>query len=541
MSRHVWKNLAFLIAIVASAAHAVKAFQTGGASLRPSSRSARLTIGLQVPVLTATTTTTTTTTTTPLMTTTPDGFDSHQMDALVQRGELEATLMQAAQQGVLGEESNSSSSSSKEKSSKQKKKKKVKSLSVAMAVRTLKQDGVVRLNGALSASTAATLREEILERRTAAYAAINSGDNWRQYFADVLLKSNRCDLLLPLKGSQGVQTALRELLLHGTLANILLSTLGEDATLYELAVLISEPGSPRQPVHPDNPHQEHPPLLTCFVALQDIDCSMGPTTFIPKTHTAAAHAEFDDVSKRDAMLEKRPSVVALLNAGDASLFDSRTMHCGGANNEKTRALFYVSFRNPRATMPIGNVGSIMPDINKPNSMTLRELRAKLGATTSDDGDNDPFDDEQEELKAVDEYRFAAAQGNADAQFNLGLCYRLGDVVKKNDAEAVRWFRLAAVQGGALAQCNLGFSYYLGEGVEKDDAEAVRWFELAAAQGLAHAQHNLGFCYSTGAGVPACDLERAAGLFQLAAEQGHPGAKQAFDAVLNDMRSSSSQD
>ena len=531
MPRHVWKNVSFLFAMVASAAHhAVKAFQTdGGASLRPSSR---LTISLQVLAATPTTAI-------PSVTITPDGFDSHQMDALVQRGELEAKLMQAAQQGVLGEESKPSSS--KEKSSKQQKKKKVKSPSVAIATRTLKQDGVVRLNGALSASTAAILREEILERRTAAYAAIDNGngDNWRQYFADVLLKSNRCDMLLPLKGSKGVQAALRELLLQGTLANILLSTLGEDATLYELAALISEPGSPRQPVHPDNPHQEHPPLLTCFVALQDIDSSsMGPTTFIPKTHTAAAHAEFDDVSKRDAMLEIRPNVVALLNAGDASLFDSRTFHCGGANNEKTRALFYISFRNPRATMPIGNVGSIMPDIIKPNSMTLRELRTKLAAITSDDDNNDPFDNEQEELEAVDEYRVAAEEGNPDAQFNLGLCYRLGEVVTKNDVEAVRWFRLAAAQGGALAQCNLGFSYYLGEGVEKDDVEAVRWFELAAGQGLAHAQHNLGFCYSTGVGVPACDLERAAYLFQLAAKQGHPGAQQAFDAVMSDMRSSS---
>jgi TPR repeat protein len=328
-----------------------------------------------------------------------------------------------------------------------------------------------------------------------------------------------------------VQTALRELLLQGTLANVLLSTLGDDATLYELAVLISEPGSPRQPVHPDNPHQEHPPLLTCFVALQDIHSSMGPTTFIPKTNTAAAHAEFDDIGQRDAMLEKRPNVAALLNAGDASLFDSRTMHCGGANDVHegaTRALLYVSFRNPRATMPIGNVGSIMSDI-KP--ISLRELRTKLGALS----DGDPFDDEEEEAGAVDKYRLDAAQGHADAQFNLGLCYRRGEGVEKNDAEAVRWFRLAAEQCSALAQCNLGFSYYLGEGVEKSEVEAFRWFGLAAAQGLAHAQHNLGFCYSSGVGVPR-DLERAAELFKLAAEQGHPGAEVAYAEVLDDMQS-----
>ena len=468
-----------------------------------------------------------------LLSTTPNfsaGFDSHQMDALVLRGELEASLMLASQ-GLLEE--------SKKKSSKKNKTTSVKSKapSVAQATRTLKQDGVVRLNGVLSASTAATMRKEILERRAAAFSAIDGGDDWRQYFADVLLKSNRCDLLLPLKGSRAVQTALRELLLQGTLANVLLSTLGDDATLYELAAIVSEPGSPRQPVHPDNPYQEHPPLITCFVALQDIASSMGPTTFLPKTNTAAAHAEFDTVFQRDAMLQKRPSVVALLNAGDASLFDSRTMHCGGANNiheGATRALFYVSFRNPRATQSIGNIGSKLSDI-KP--ITLRELRTKL-AKLSDDTVFDPFDEEQEEANTVREYILTAEQGNADSQFNLGLCYKLGRGVEKNDAEAVRWFRLAAERGGALAQCNLGFGYYLGEGVEKNEIEAVRWFGLAAAQGLAHAQHNLGVCFSSGVGVPR-DLERAAELLRLAALQEHPGSIVAYDKVLEEMQSTAS--
>ena len=33
-------------------------------------------------------------------------------------------------------------------------------------------------------------------------------------------------------------------------------------------------------------HQERPPLLTCFVALQDVTAAMGPTHFMPGTHTA---------------------------------------------------------------------------------------------------------------------------------------------------------------------------------------------------------------------------------------------------------------
>jgi hypothetical protein len=408
---------------------------------------------------------------------------------------------------------------------------------LALSVRALQQDGVVRLNNVLSSSTAAKLRKDVLERRDKAYAAIDGGDDWRIHFADVLLKSNRCDLLLPLKGSRGVQTALRELLLDdskidpgaGRLGSVLQSAIGDDATLYELAVLISEPGSPRQPVHPDNPHQENIPLLTCFVALQDISSQMGPTTFLPNTHTAAAHAEFDKVATRDAMLKNRPNTNALLQAGDASLFDSRTLHCGGANDiieGGTRALLYVSFRNPRATLPIGNVGSIMPDI-KP--ITLKELKMKLAKLSDDDLTADPFDCDEEEAEAISVFRLAAAKGDADAMFNLGLCYRKGDGVEKDALEAYRWFQLAAKQGGALAQCNFGFCYYLGEGVEKDEVEAVRWFQLSAAQGLAHAQHNLGFCYATGVGV-GLDIAKAAALFEQAAEQGHPGSKDFYDEV-----------
>jgi hypothetical protein len=511
MPRPGWKNCAVLVIALVNAASAFLTPQHAGTSLRT-----RMAVILSAESATATT---------PAFS---SGFDSGQMDALVQRGVLEASLMQATHQGELEEPGKKSGTNKKKK---QKESKKVKPPSAAVATRALKQEGVIRLNGALSATTAAALREQVLESRAAAYAAIEGGDNWRNYFADVLLKSNRCDMLLPLKGSPVVQAALRELLIHGTLANVLLSTVGDDASLYELSVLISEPGSPRQPVHPDNPHQEHPPLVTCFVALQDIDATMGPTTFLPKTHTAAAHAEFDNVSQRDAMLETRPNVHALLNTGDVSVFDSRTMHCGGCNKGSTRALFYVSFRNPRAKMPIGNVGSIRSDV-KP--ITLRELRARLGSMATSDG-KDAFDDSMEEPDEVKQYRLAAEEGNADAQFNLGLCYRRGEGVEQNDIEAFRLFQLAAEEGGALAQCNLGSSYYLGQGVEKNEDEAVRWFELAAEQGLAHAQHNLGFCYSTGVGVRR-DLEKAANLFQLAAKQGHPGADVAYEEAANSLQS-----
>ena len=91
-------------------------------------------------------------------------------------------------------------------------------------------------------------------------------------------------------------------------------------------------------------------------------------------------------------------------------------------------------------------------------------------------------EEQDFVEAVKWYRLAAAQGNAAAQFNLGLMYEEGQGVEQDYAEAVKWYRLAAEQGNAAAQFNLGLMYYNGRGVPEDYIEAFAWFNLAAAQG-----------------------------------------------------------
>ena len=61
-------------------------------------------------------------------------------------------------------------------------------------------------------------------------------------------------------------------------------------------------------------------------------------------------------------------------------------------------------------------------------------------------------------------------------------YIRGEGVAKNPDEAVKWFRLSAEQGNAIAQYHLGLCYFEGEGVSKDDQEAYVWFALSAAQG-----------------------------------------------------------
>ena len=61
-------------------------------------------------------------------------------------------------------------------------------------------------------------------------------------------------------------------------------------------------------------------------------------------------------------------------------------------------------------------------------------------------------------------------------------YEQGHGVPQDYAEAVKWYRKAADQGDAFAQYNLGVMYDNGEGVPQDQAEAVKWYRKAAEQG-----------------------------------------------------------
>jgi TPR repeat protein len=45
---------------------------------------------------------------------------------------------------------------------------------------------------------------------------------------------------------------------------------------------------------------------------------------------------------------------------------------------------------------------------------------------------------------------------------------------------VKWFRKAAEQGNAEGQYNLGVCYAKGDGVDEDDVAAYMWTNLAAA-------------------------------------------------------------
>ena len=139
------------------------------------------------------------------------------------------------------------------------------------------------------------------------------------------------------------------------------------------------------------------------------------------------------------------------------------------------------------------------------------------------------------VSPVHAVRSLAEQGNAEAQFNLGLLYDRGHGVPKDKHEALRWYRRAATQGDTFAQNSLGDNYWEGTGVPKDDREAAWWWRLAADKGIAPAQHSLGKMLSGGGqGVPA-DKTHAYMWLMLSAVQGDEEAGRQGDILSKQLK------
>ncbi len=128
-----------------------------------------------------------------------------------------------------------------------------------------------------------------------------------------------------------------------------------------------------------------------------------------------------------------------------------------------------------------------------------DLQAAGSATGSrQTGVDDPVEPDQaapadqvEDVSAYDAYQrgdYAAAywewlplaeEGDAEAQFNLGILYDLGQGVAQNKMMAAAWYRRSAEQGFAAAQYNLAIIFKNGEGVPQNNVLAYALFDLAA--------------------------------------------------------------
>ena len=84
--------------------------------------------------------------------------------------------------------------------------------------------------------------------------------------------------------------------------------------------------------------------------------------------------------------------------------------------------------------------------------------------------------------ALREWTPLAEQGDAKAQYNLGVMYQQGQGVSQDYKTAVKWYALAAEQGDAEAQFNLGVMYFEGQGVLQDYVTAHMWANMASMNG-----------------------------------------------------------
>jgi TPR repeat protein len=83
---------------------------------------------------------------------------------------------------------------------------------------------------------------------------------------------------------------------------------------------------------------------------------------------------------------------------------------------------------------------------------------------------------------IEGIRQRAEQGDANAQYDLGLHYAVGDQVNEDQSEAARWFAMAAEQGHVRAQSTMATHFWSGTGVRRDPRQAYFWALLARANG-----------------------------------------------------------
>jgi ectoine hydroxylase-related dioxygenase (phytanoyl-CoA dioxygenase family) len=215
----------------------------------------------------------------------------------------------------------------------------------------LLREGVVRVNHVMEAALCdrclADLNSALAEKKSALLETSSSSSGG---FGDIYSSNCRNDMYLRNEGSAA--EALEFMLHSGTeLADLFQACLpvGRPGVFHEFAALMTDSGAASQPVHPDSHYARFAPLWTVFVALQDVDIDMGPTIFLPKTHTAHPHECFTGGNERKEILlassEYRRSV---LKKGDCAVMDSRTLHFGDKNDSdgKRRVLLYFTIRNP---------------------------------------------------------------------------------------------------------------------------------------------------------------------------------------------------
>jgi hypothetical protein len=264
---------------------------------------------------------------------------------------------------------------------------------------TVSADGICLVQDVLSKESAEVLLDCVADELAKAYAAVEEDPSACVGRFNVPIETFdplRGYLLLPLRDEKSVDegkakgplvSALNELLQPGAKLGEIFSALcgGTTAELYDVVALRTEAGAGRQPIHFDTPYQKIPGLFCAFIAVHDVRYSQGTTVFLPGTHLNTkdrkAFTDGQHDGRRWDMLSKVESRYSLLSAGDAAVFDMRTLHAGTANFVEEegggqRLLFILTFRNRKAKKELGHLPNLRPAYRN-RGITLAEMREEL--------------------------------------------------------------------------------------------------------------------------------------------------------------------
>ncbi len=130
----------------------------------------------------------------------------------------------------------------------------------------------------------------------------------------------------------------------------------------------------------------------------------------------------------------------------------------------------------------------------------------------------------------------AQEGDATAQYNLGLMLFKGQKTNKDLEKSFYWTKKSAEQGYTNAQFTLGRKYMLEEGIERDGDKAFYWAKIAAEKGDKDGQFLLGYLYFHGTYDKMfgnTNWSKAKIWLTKAKEQGHTGSQNLLDQIGDD--------
>jgi len=109
-------------------------------------------------------------------------------------------------------------------------------------------------------------------------------------------------------------------------------------------------------------------------------------------------------------------------------------------------------------------------------------------------------EQQKFEEAIPILKQAAELGNAEAQYNLGYCYRAGSGVEQNTEKGIEWFAKSAEQGFNDGLYQMMMAYGNGDGVEQDYKKGFEFGLKCAENGDGTCMWNVINCYYSGMGV-----------------------------------------